>query len=478
QAGARRRAGAAARALAHPAAEAVRRRPDAEGVPPARLPDRRPRLRAGARRLAARPRRRGVPARRPACRGLDGPPPGVRPAARRARGRGRRRAARRRARRVGGTRDGSDGANPGPRVQGARRRGRRRRREPDRAGTRPAIQARRTGGRRVGDGGGGRGRRAARKGAGGLRRSAWVRLGLPERRRLQRRPRLVRPTRLPDAARAAERLLRPVGAAAARGASRRRAPDPDRRGGRAAAPPQRGARRGRGRGGRRALRRGHRLRAADRSDRRGGDATVPRRPQRGSRRLHRTCAADVAPRPPRLERDRRPRLPIPRVIHAAAAPKPSRPATGGGDDRRRPEPVQSLGERSNLVKIVIPDDYPSVYEGRADLARLRTLGEVEHHTTRPSGPDELRARLVGADACINVRSYCIFDRALLDALPTLRMISILGTGTDNVDLAYAAELGVVVTNTPGAAATSVAEFTIGLMFAVSRSIVLCDRRLR
>ncbi len=130
------------------------------------------------------------------------------------------------------------------------------------------------------------------------------------------------------------------------------------------------------------------------------------------------------------------------------------------------------------MKIVIPDDYPSVYEGRADLARLRTLGEVEHHTTRPSGPDELRARLVGADACINVRSYCIFDRALLDALPTLRMISILGTGTDNVDLAYAAELGVVVTNTPGAAATSVAEFTIGLMFAVSRSIVLCDRRLR
>lgn len=129
------------------------------------------------------------------------------------------------------------------------------------------------------------------------------------------------------------------------------------------------------------------------------------------------------------------------------------------------------------MRIVIPDDFPSVYEGHPELERLRTLGEVSHHTTRPSA-DELRERLIGADACINIRSYCIFDAPLLDALPDLRMISILGTGTDNVDLDAAAQRGVVVTNTPGASSRSVAEFTIGLMFAVARHIALTDRRLR
>ena len=48
------------------------------------------------------------------------------------------------------------------------------------------------------------------------------------------------------------------------------------------------------------------------------------------------------------------------------------------------------------------------------------------------------------------------------------MVSILGTGTDNVDLEAATRRGISVTNTPGVGAPSVAELTVGLMFGLVR----------
>src|SRR5439155_4689872 len=130
--------------------------------------------------------------------------------------------------------------------------------------------------------------------------------------------------------------------------------------------------------------------------------------------LHSTRTPDASARFAGVGRNRCDRLSLPVAIDATPAAERARPAARGGDHRRGPKPVQSLGERSQRMKIVIPDDYPSVYNGRPDLDRLKALCDVEHHTTRPAGQDELRQRLAEADASINVRSYCIFDRALLD----------------------------------------------------------------
>ena len=79
---------------------------------------------------------------------------------------------------------------------------------------------------------------------------------------------------------------------------------------------------------------------------------------------------------------------------------------------------------------------------------------------------------------VNVQRFNTFDRALLERLPRLRLISIFGTGTDKVDLAAATEFGVVVTNTPGATSISVAELNMGLLLDVARSISLLDRKVR
>jgi phosphoglycerate dehydrogenase-like enzyme len=133
------------------------------------------------------------------------------------------------------------------------------------------------------------------------------------------------------------------------------------------------------------------------------------------------------------------------------------------------------------MHVVVPDDYPPTYGGpeQADLARLTAAGvEVTVHATRAATRQELFARLAGADAIINVRAYTQLDDEAFANAPRLRMVSILGTGTDNVDLAAAARRGIVVTNTPGVGAPSVAELTIGLLLAVARAIPASDARLR
>jgi phosphoglycerate dehydrogenase-like enzyme len=132
------------------------------------------------------------------------------------------------------------------------------------------------------------------------------------------------------------------------------------------------------------------------------------------------------------------------------------------------------------MDIVIPDDYPPTYASleQEDLRRLAGFGTVVLYTTRSADRAELFERLQGAEIVINVRAYTTFDEELLERAPHLRLISILGTGTDNVDLPAAARRRVTVTNTPAVGAPSVAELTVALMLATVRAIPLSDTRVR
>lgn len=132
------------------------------------------------------------------------------------------------------------------------------------------------------------------------------------------------------------------------------------------------------------------------------------------------------------------------------------------------------------MEIVIPDDFPPMYASldQVDLRRLRPYGDVRLHTTRAADRAELFTRIEPAEVIINVRAYTALDDEAMARAPQLKMISILGTGTDNVDLEAARRRGVVVTNTPGVGAPSVAELTLGLMLAVTRAIPLSDGRVR
>src|SRR5947209_5745073 len=86
-----------------------------------------------------------------------------------------------------------------------------------------------------------------------------------------------------------------------------------------------------------------------------------------------------------------------------------------------------------------------------------------------SNPKEYAQYLCEADALL-VRSAVQVNRAVLEKAPRLRVIGRAGVGVDNVDLEAATAAGVLVMNTPGGNAISVAEHTLALMLAMARRI--------
>ena len=74
------------------------------------------------------------------------------------------------------------------------------------------------------------------------------------------------------------------------------------------------------------------------------------------------------------------------------------------------------------------------------------------------------------DADIVITSKVIFDRKTLEQLPRLKLIALTATGTNNIDLVAAAELGVAVRNVTGYSSTTVPEHVLGLIFALKHSL--------
>lgn len=129
-------------------------------------------------------------------------------------------------------------------------------------------------------------------------------------------------------------------------------------------------------------------------------------------------------------------------------------------------------------RIAVPDDYPSVFMGSTAETRLREIGDAEIHTSNPQTSEELLKRVSGADGIINIRAFCKFDADFFSNCSDLKVLSIWGTGTDHVDLKAAENAGVIVSNTPGVAAVSVAEHTLALMMAAARQILGNDSAMR
>jgi D-3-phosphoglycerate dehydrogenase len=82
---------------------------------------------------------------------------------------------------------------------------------------------------------------------------------------------------------------------------------------------------------------------------------------------------------------------------------------------------------------------------------------------------ELPSAIADADALI-VRSATKVTPALLEKAKKLRVIGRAGVGVDNVDMDAATRHGVLVMNTPGGNAVSVAEHTFALMLGLARAV--------
>lgn len=101
-------------------------------------------------------------------------------------------------------------------------------------------------------------------------------------------------------------------------------------------------------------------------------------------------------------------------------------------------------------------------------AGLAVFHELDWHVATPSAAS-LPAELERADALI-VRSSTRVTAELLSAAPCLRVVGRAGVGVDNIDLDAATRRGVLVMNTPGSNAVSVAEHTFALLLSLARHV--------
>ena len=124
---------------------------------------------------------------------------------------------------------------------------------------------------------------------------------------------------------------------------------------------------------------------------------------------------------------------------------------------------------SHCQILVTPTSYGQHDAGlRTELEAI--VGRVTYNETgKPLSSAQLAALLPGVDGFI--AGLDAIDAAALTAADSLRVIARYGVGVDNVDLAAAAARGIIVTNTPGANARSVAELAVTLILLLARPVV-------
>ena len=97
-----------------------------------------------------------------------------------------------------------------------------------------------------------------------------------------------------------------------------------------------------------------------------------------------------------------------------------------------------------------------------DMSIFEKLGKLTIYER--TAPEEVVDRLKDADALLT--NKVVIGKAEMDRLPKLRYIGINATGTNNIDLAYAAKKNIAVTNVKSYSTDSVVQHTFALLFYV------------
>jgi len=129
------------------------------------------------------------------------------------------------------------------------------------------------------------------------------------------------------------------------------------------------------------------------------------------------------------------------------------------------------------TRIVIPDDYQDI------VHRLKCFGLLRGHEVvrfrepaRDAG--ELAERLADAQAVVAIRERVAFPRSLLERLPKLELLALVGRHSKVIDFAACKDLGIDTVHGSNASPASPAELTLALILASRRNIATEAERLK
>jgi lactate dehydrogenase-like 2-hydroxyacid dehydrogenase len=136
-----------------------------------------------------------------------------------------------------------------------------------------------------------------------------------------------------------------------------------------------------------------------------------------------------------------------------------------------------------MLKIAILDDNARVALDSADWSRLPVGAEItvfDRHLTE----EEAATALLPFEVLCTVRERMALPRSLIERLPHLRLVTIVGMSLPNLDMATATDHGIVVSHSDfqsavfAKTANATPELAWGLMISTVRHIAQEDRRMR
>lgn len=129
------------------------------------------------------------------------------------------------------------------------------------------------------------------------------------------------------------------------------------------------------------------------------------------------------------------------------------------------------------MHIVIPDEYQDAVE-RLACYTLLDGHDVTRYREPATSFEQLVERLSPADVVVSIRERVSFNRALIERLPNLKLIALVGRNATTIDYAACTEHGIMVSRGESNSPTSPAELTVALILASRRNIVIEAERMR
>src|SRR5436190_22969904 len=129
------------------------------------------------------------------------------------------------------------------------------------------------------------------------------------------------------------------------------------------------------------------------------------------------------------------------------------------------------------MKLVIPDDYQDMVDQLPCFALIRHH-EVKRYREPARDLDQLVERLNGADVVVSIRERVELSRALLERLPKLKLLALVGRNSHMLDFAVATDLGIPVSTGVSNSPVAPAELTLALIVASRRNVAIEAERMR
>ena len=128
------------------------------------------------------------------------------------------------------------------------------------------------------------------------------------------------------------------------------------------------------------------------------------------------------------------------------------------------------------VRCAILDDYQNVALQSADWSPIKNDVAIEVFNEHLDGPDKVVAALKGFAVVVAMRERTAFPKAVIEALPDLKLLITTGMRNASIDTAAAKARGVTVCGT-GSFGSPTSGIAIGLMLELTRHIGYENARL-